>query len=227
MAMNRNATGRPLCMVIEQRQGDDTFVSKWALESQHYAGNLAGGMISGESQRDLLLQTRAIEVDPLLKLCCGLYGEALSERSEDARYFRLWSILEFLSGARLPANDVVTLRDGSPWPNPNANTTRVAAPRVYRYLARLLDQKHVDEQSFVSPAANLYEAVRVWYARRNATGHYGSLVVGDSAQMAQNWYPLAMQSLAPSVIGHSWSRALQESVAASIDYEIVNVPFTP
>jgi hypothetical protein len=219
MAMNRNATGRPLCIVIEQRQSDDTVVSKWALESQHYVGNLAGGLISGESQYDLLRQTRAIEQDPLLKLCCDLYGEALSERSEDARYLRFWSILELLSGARMPSNTVVTLRDGSPWPNPQANTTRTATPRVYQYLAVVLSQKQIDEQSFVMPATDLYEAVRVWYARRNATGHYGRLVVGDPSQMAQSWYAFAMRSLAVAP-GQSWARPLQESVAMSIDFEI-------
>jgi hypothetical protein len=226
IAMNRNATGRPLCIVIEQRQPDNTVVSKWALESQHYGGNLAGGFISGESQHDLLRQTRAIEQDPLLKLCCDLYGEALSDRSEDARYLRLWSILELLSGARLTSNEVVTLRDGSPWPNSRANTTRTATPRVYQYLAGVISQKQIDERSFVSPAADLYEAVRVWYARRNATGHYGRLIAADPAQMAQNWYALAIQSLAAAP-GQSWGRALQESVAASIDFEIGQVAAAP
>ena len=91
----------------------------------------------------------------------------------------------------------------------------------------MLDQKHIDESSFVSPAADLCEAVRVWYAQCNATGHYGRLVVGDSAQMAQNWYPLAIQSLVSSGIEDSWSRTLQQSVAASIDHEIGKVSLAP
>lgn len=226
MAMNRNATGRPLCIVIEQRQPDNKAVSKWALESQHYAGNLAGGFVSGESQEDLLRQERAIEKDPLLKLCCDLYGEALSERSEDARYLRFWSILELLSGARMPSNQVVRLRDGSPWPNSRAETTRFASARVYQYLAVVLAQKQIDERSFVAPAADLYEAVRVWYARRNATGHYGRLVAGDPAQMAQHWYALALRSAAAAP-GRSWGQALQESVAMAIDFEIAHVTSAP
>ncbi|WP_408898455.1 hypothetical protein ACJ5H2_04930 [Nocardioides sp. R1-1] len=219
MAVNRSATGRPLCIVIEQRQSGNAVVSKWALESEHYVGNLAGGFISGESQYDLLRQTRAVEHDPLLKLCCDLYGEALSERSEDARYLRFWSILELLSGARMPSNVVVTLRDGSPWPNPGANTTRTATPRVYQYLAVILSHKQIDEQSVVAPATDLYEAVRVWYARRNATGHHGRLVVGDPGQMTQSWYQFAVRSAAATP-GQSWSRPLQEFVAMSIDFEI-------
>jgi len=125
MAVNRRATGRPVCLVIEERRHDDTVVSKWAVEQPQHTGNLAGGFISGESQSHLLTQYRAVGADPLTKLCCDLYGAALQERSVDAQFLRFWSILEVLSGARVANDELVSLRDGTPWLNVNANTTSV------------------------------------------------------------------------------------------------------
>lgn len=168
-----------VCLIIEQRQSDDTVVSSGRMKSRTTSVTLAGGFIPGESQSQLLAQYRAVDADPLVKLCCDLYGEALHDRSVDARFLRFWSILEVISGARMPINVTVRLRDGTPWPHPNASTTNTAAPRVYRYIAEILDRRGIDEASLVRPAADLYEAVRVWYARRNATGHYGRLVVGE------------------------------------------------
>lgn len=222
MAINRRATGRPVCLVIEQRQPNNAVVSKWASEQPSYTGNLAGGFISGESQSRLLKQYRGIEADPLVKLCCDLYGEALNDRSIDAQFLRFWSILEFLSGARLLSNHVVTLRNGSPWPNTSANTTKTAKPRVYRYVATFLDRGNIDEASVLAPATDLYEAVCVWYARRNATGHYGRFVVGDAIQMTQNWYPQAQSSLTSSQPGRTWIRALQDVVSLCIENELLS-----
>lgn len=220
MAVNRGATGRPVCLVVEQRQPDDTVLCKWTYEGPGYQGNLAGGFISGESQSQLLSQYQAVDKEPLLKLCCDLYGEALTERSVDAKFLRLWSILEFLSAAGAPKSQKVYLRDGSPWPNPKANTTRNAAPRVYYYLATLLAGCQHDEASFVDPAANLYEAVRVWYARRNATAHYGRFVLGDASQQSNGWYALAAKSAMQGQDARGWAGALQRCVEFSITKEL-------
>ena len=218
MAVNRGATGRPVCLIIEQRQPDDAVASKWASEEPHYTGNLAGGFVSGEDQSALLTQYRAVESDPLLKLCCDLFGEALHERSVDARFLRFWSILEVISAARLPSNAQVTLRNGDPWPNQAANTTKNALPRVYAYIAGLIDRQNVDEASHVDPATDLYDAVRVWYARRNATGHSGRLVAGDAVQQGANWYAHAMRSLAPDET--AWSSGLQRIVNFCLQSEL-------
>lgn len=224
MAINRRATGLPLCLVIEQRQADDSVLSKWAPERPSYRGNLAGGFISGEDQRWLLHQYRSIDTDPLLKLCCDLYGEGLRDRSIDAQFFRFWSILEVLSGARLHGNELVTLRDGSPWPNESANTTSSAVPRVYRYVAQVLDERQIDESSFVAPAESLYQAVRVWYARRNATGHYGRFVADDRRQQAQGWYSNALLAADTHQSIGTWIRALQDTVSTCINFEIATNP---
>ena len=227
MAINRRATGQPLCIVIEQRQPDDTVLSKWAPERPPYLGNLVGGFLSGEDQRWLLQQYRSIYADPLLKLSCDLFGEGLRDRSIDAQFLRFWSILEVLSGARLPGNDLVTLRDGTPWPNESANTTKNAVPRVYRYVAGVLDVRQIDESSFVAPAESLYQAVRVWYARRNATGHYGRFIVDDPRQQAQGWYSNALLAADVHQSIGTWIRALQDTVSTCIDFEMATASKGP
>jgi hypothetical protein len=158
--------------IVVQRQPDGS-TKNWFfyVEDARYAGNLLGGPISGESQTDLLARYTAMHADPLLRLTVDLYSEALADPSHDARYLRFWSVLETLSGARIAGNRPVVRIDGTPWPQ-GRNTTQ-AAPRVYQYLADWLGVRAVDEHNLAGPANDLYEAVRGWYARRNATGHYG------------------------------------------------------
>lgn len=191
LSANRGAAGRPVVIVIQQRQPNDGVVTKLSLPAAHYQGNLVGGFIAGEDQRFLLKQLRASGSDPILRLAYELLAEAMRESSVDARYFRYWSILEFLSGARIAPGQVVTLLDGSPWPDdPNA-TTSAAAPRVYEYLRHSLSPA---QDTAANPGESLYERVRIWYARRNATGHYGRFVLGDSRQVTKGWYQWASRS---------------------------------
>ena len=226
LALNRRATGKSACLVIDQRQPDNRVVSRWVPEKSPYRGNLAGGLIAGESQADLLTQFRGIEVDPLLKLCSDLFADALSDLSVDAQFLRFWSILELLSGARLSYGMIVQLRDGSPWPNHQANTTSTAAARVYRYVADLFDRGRLDEASFVAPASDLYQAIQVWYARRNATGHYGKLVVGDARQAKRGWHGQAVLSVSSPETERDWLRALRELVFTCIQSELVSAAAT-
>jgi hypothetical protein len=144
---------------------------------------------------------------------------ALRERSVDARFLRLWSILELLSGARVRDGLQVTLASGARWPH--QGTTSYAAPRVYHYLETLLFSGSVNSASLVNPATDLYEAVRAWYGRRNATGHYGSLIPGDPAQSSQGWYASAMLTTTDewqwiSAITRTVERVLRTELATSV-----------
>jgi hypothetical protein len=151
-----------------------------------------------------------MHADPILRLCANLYSEALAEPSPDVRYFRVWSTLETLSGARVPSGQPVFRNDGTPWPN--GETTNQAAPRVYRLIADWLSTRNIDEASTVDPAPDLYEAVEGWYGPRNATGHYGRSDPGDTRQAAQRWFPWAQLTVpAPSDPFDRWLMALQRS----------------
>lgn len=194
LALNRQAQGRSICLVLEQRLDNGGVLSRWVPESRAYVGNLIGGSLAGESQHLLYREWQALNADPLLEFCCNLFGETLAHETMDAQYLRFWSILEFLSGGRVQAGKPVTLRNGDPWPDSDHNTTSYAKPRVYHYLAQNFDKTKRDEASFCQPARDLYEAVQVWYARRNATGHYGRFVAGNDRQARQSWYKHAAKS---------------------------------
>jgi hypothetical protein len=187
--------------------------------------DLLGGFTSGEDQAGLLAQQAALHSDALLRLCVDLYSEALADPSPDARYLRLWSVLETLSGARLPSGQPVQRLDGTAWPD-HPGTTSVAAARVYRLIADHLQSRSVDEPSFVSPASDLYEAVRAWYARRNATGHYGRFVVGDPRQVARGWYERAQQTVAAAGAPEAWLMTFQQATASVLQWELMAVEDT-
>jgi hypothetical protein len=221
LGLNRGARGRPVATVVEQRQPDDAIKYRVYVEDASYRGNLIGGFASGEDQSQLLAQHAAVGSDPLLRLCVDLYAEALGDPSPDARYLRIWSLLETLSGRRLPAGQVVTRTDGTVWPGSHA-TTDSAAPRVYALLAEPFRRGHVDESSSVGPAADLYEAVRVWYARRNATGHYGRFDSTDARQRGQAWFSWAQKTLTTGPGGADvWLMALEHNAANALNRELM------
>jgi hypothetical protein len=225
LGLNRGARGRSVGTVIEQRQPDDSIRHRVYIEDARYGGNLLGGFTSGEDQAGLLAQQAALHSDALLRLCVDLYSEALADPSPDARYLRLWSVLETLSGARLPSGQPVQRLDGTAWPD-HPGTTSVAAARVYRLIADHLQSRSVDEPSFVSPASDLYEAVRAWYARRNATGHYGRFVVGDPRQVARGWYERAQQTVAAAGAPEAWLMTFQQATASVLQWELMAVEDT-
>ncbi|MEJ7893063.1 MAG: hypothetical protein WKF94_10515 [Solirubrobacteraceae bacterium] len=224
LALTRGSSPRPLATVVEQRQQPSGV--KWRIyqEDENYRGNLVGGFIAGEDQRELLAADAAMAADPLLALCVRLFRDAQGERDVDAAYFRYWSLLEALSGGRFPgAHAPVTLMDGSTWPGQH-NTTGYAGPRVYALIAGHLTG--INEASAVAPAASLYEAVRAWYGRRNATGHYGALRPNDSAQQGKGWYRWAMKTWATGGLGAAgqpWLWTLQQTASLVLRRELSNV----
>lgn len=230
LALNRGAAGRPIVTCLEQVDGDRTVASKFRFEHSTYTGNLIGGFLSGESQSGLLMQHAAISHDPLLKLCVDLFREALADPSPDARYFRFWSTLETLAIGRVPGGCPVVRLDGLPWPNDLDSSA--AVPRVYTLIATSLFHGSVarNERSSVGPAGDLATAVAHWYARRNATAHYGKFVAGDPVQERKQWYRKALATLPPEgTFDDEWLRALQ-SVCTDVLYSEmarVGAPLVP
>jgi hypothetical protein len=217
LGLNRGSRGRPVVTVIEG-QTDDGVEGRIQYEGQTYRGNLAGGFISGESQLGLIAQHLAMRADPLLHLCTDLYSEALEEISPDSKYFRHWSILETLSGAKVEPDIRVRLIDGSWWPN--GGTTGKAAPRVYRYLADWLDRREAQEGFIGGP--NLFDSVNSWCARRIATAHYGRFRPGDTQQVANMWYAAALRTTEGSDTDqHALMRSLERTVGSVLKWELI------
>ncbi|HYZ78917.1 MAG TPA: hypothetical protein VE596_16255 [Gaiellaceae bacterium] len=213
LALNRLARGRPIATVIEDVLSGEVRVYH---EDQIYLGNLHGGLAAGEDQHTLLAQNAATVADALLAVLLDLLAQAVAEPDIDAAFFRYWSIIEVLSGARLPSGTPVTRLDGTPWPG-NHNTTTYAAPRVYELLKT--DFTLANETTSLAPAANLYEAVRCWYARRNATVHYGAFVVSDPLQQSHPWYANALLTTMQGA-ELDWLRALRDTVRVAISGEL-------
>jgi hypothetical protein len=90
-------------------------------------------------------------------------------------------------------------------------------------LADRLIAGGINEASVVAPAANLYEAVRAWYARRNATGHYGRLDPAEPRQSGQNWMRWAQLTVVPASSVDGWLDALQRLVETVLRAELVLV----
>ena len=104
---------------------------------------------------------------------------------------------------------------------------RTRSPELIATWQGALDVRQIDESSFVALAESLYQAVCVWYARRNATGHYGRFIVDDPRQQAQGWYSSALLAAdAHQSIG-TWIRALQDTVSTCIDFEMATASKGP
>jgi hypothetical protein len=226
LALNRGAAGRPLATIVESldaagHASADGFVH----EDEAYTGNLLGGFISGEDPEGLLVQSLALEADPLLRLGVTLYRQAVNERDPDIAFFRFWSILEVCSASRVPPSPptVVYRTDSTVWPG-RYNTTQAAAPRVYEFIKR--HATNIDEASLVRPAADLYDAVRCWYARRNATAHYGAFDPADLAQKRAHWFSAAQRT---ATVGaqpspeREWLASLREVVHLVLARELATV----
>jgi hypothetical protein len=220
LALNRGSSGIPIATAIRpQTQPQEQIF----YEIEGYTGNLIGGFISGESQHDLVYQEAAMRIDRVLALATKLYREARAERNPDSAYFRYWSLLEMLADARITAGRPVIRTDGTSWPPPHG-TTDYACPKVYELLKNRL--VGISEASVASPAADLYEATRGWYARRNATAHYGAFDASDPAQRRQHWFERAGATVVGAGKGidrEPWLEALRESVLIVVRRELHDV----
>ena len=199
LALHRGSSGIPFATVVQEladrannRYGEMNIYTL----GRSYTGNLLGGFLSGESSRSLIAHDQAAEADPFLGLCISLFREARAEYHPDLAYFRFWGLLEILAGERVEECAPVTDLEGRELQVGNrAANTSYTRDRVYELLKGWMLTRSFSEQSFTDPVTrSLWEAVGVWYARRNATAHYGGFRIGDAAQQRQNWYPRALES---------------------------------
>lgn len=214
----RGSRGVPVVSLLESLEGEGRVHPRFRFLSPGYGGNYATGPLAGESPHDLLRMMESLHADPRVRLCVTMYGAALAETDPDAKYYRFWSILELLSMSSVGAGERVRLEDGSFWPD--GGTTDHAGPRVYALIQSAIGG--INSASLANPAANLYELVRAWYGRRNATVHYGRFVVTDAMQARTNWYEWARRTVAPGEAGFDlWLRSVQEICTIVLRYELL------
>lgn len=219
LALNRGSSGRPIATGVHNIATEETVVFH---EDERYTGNLVGGFISGEDSDALLMQSAAIQAEPFLALCTRLYREALAEKSPDAAYLRFWSMLETLSTKVIgtSTNQHPTRTDGTAWPD--GQNMSMAAPRVYELLKQAMQTGPVHEQSHVDPAPSLYDAVVSWYARRNATAHYGAFDPADPDQQTGKFdFHAALKTRQAASTGEPWLDALRRVCSHVVDRELI------
>jgi hypothetical protein len=93
-------------------------------------------------------------------------------------------------------------------------TTRDAAPRVYEFLKPGLTAQ--SERSHVSPAKDLWEAVEVWYRRRNITAHRGAFDPSDLNLTADDPARKTLQGQFPD----EWLNRLRDLVTSAIQAQL-------
>ncbi len=216
LALSRFAPARPLALIVESVPAA---TSRVYAEVRPYTGNLVGGFTSGESQRTLLGWDEATGSDPFLVLSLSLLRDPLNDDGVDSAFFRYWSLLEVIASNRVARGSSVTLLSGRPWTHPDGRprTTDDAAPRVYELAKHHLLSRQVDERSWAAPAADLQDAVTAWYARRNATAHYGAFRHADPVQQAQSWYQHALKTQADEA---GWLAGLRDAARDVVAWEL-------
>ncbi len=75
----------------------------------------------------------------------------------------------------------------------------------------------------MAPATDLYEAIRCWYARRNATGHYGRFDTTDARQQGEPWFSRAQQTLPGGGAVDAWLMTFERLVALVLNREPMTV----
>lgn len=218
LSLNRLAAAKPVALVIEQRQPDETSLSRVYPFDTRYTGNLAGGFIAGESSEQLEAEFRGMQEHALARLAATLFSEALAEVNEDFAFFKYWACLEVLS-EELGSNGALSLTDGSPWPD-KVNPLD-PGPKVYSMIASILLARSTHEQSFSAPGTDLYDLVQVLKARRNATAHYGGFDAGSQAQQSRPWYPHALRS---STSTFEWLGAARSLCVTALRFALSSSP---
>lgn len=160
-----------------------------------YTGNMLGGSMSGEDRRRLLADWRALNgYEGPVRLWLRLFVEARNESSFDFKMFRLFELVETIARERVPPGQPVLADDGTQLTaGRQPATTSKARGLVYQLLA----EATVNQSGFLpSGCRDLWQAVGVWQAFRDATTHYGGYRPDDALQQAQWWHGLIGDVLA-------------------------------
>jgi hypothetical protein len=161
------------------------------VNARNYTGNLAGGSISGEDPRTARRYTERARGDERIRLYLSLYRDALDVVEPEAKYFRLWSLLEVMAAQRVSKGDALLDWGGNPAPVPDGNGFRHKIRSndevVFEYLRQTVGQWHVNfNYGSQVKQSDWRDLVTVWYAHRNCLAHDGGCRPQDPAQCDQN-----------------------------------------
>lgn len=181
ICLRRQAPPRLLGGIIGRSQlGVVTPVQYW-VEGRGYTGNLAGGAISGESQRALLEEWDGVQREPRARLWLSLYADALADERWDYRIFRCFNVLEGIATEIVPPNRKILAPSGKPHMQDSGKpyTTKQARGKVFALARHVAAAASQSESNFAChpPAGvnhTLWEEVGIWVTVRNAVAHRGT-----------------------------------------------------
>ena len=187
LALHRGARGSPFAMLVRRAGSEELAVFR---ESSNYTGNMLGGFLSGEDPSELVSHARAVASDSLVALFLSLYKDALKEGDADFAYFRYWTVLEVMSGARIPEGVEISDFSGNAlWTGQSRASTSKPSGRVHELIRSRLQPNSLTEGFLgIQPPDSLWSRIAVWSGYRHAAGHHGGFRVGDPIQVAQPWY---------------------------------------
>jgi hypothetical protein len=161
------------------------------VNTRNYTGNLLGGSISGEDPRTTRKHSERARGDERIQLYLSLYRDALDAVEPEAKYFRLWSLLEVMAAQRVPKRDALLDWGGSPAPVPNGSkyrhNIRSKDELVFEYLRQTVGRSHVNfNYGSQVKQSDWRDLVTIWYAHRNCLAHDGGCRPHDAAQCDQS-----------------------------------------
>jgi hypothetical protein len=160
----------------------DTF---W-IEGSGYAGNMMGGMLSGENIHGLQVLWEGLSREPRARLWLSLYTEALADQRWDYRLFRCFQLLEGIASEVVPEGIAVLDDNGNVRlaPGGDTYTTSRAHGKVYELLRSVAIVSQAAQANFTAQRldgapVSLWDEVGLWIKIRNEVAHRGSWLPAD------------------------------------------------
>ncbi len=227
LSLHRLAYPTPLAAFAKDL---DTNSCRVELVAVSYRGNLATGGLAGEFPRGIRANVAKAKADQRLRLYLHLYHEGLLETEPESQYFRLWSLLEVMTGREVAPGDLAFGWDGQSLLNKEGQQKRVGKgieAQVHEYLRRRLSGAGVDLNFRSEVDQHEWgQLLRIWNRHRNCMAHQGGCFPDDPALCLRNdRRHKACRAAREEVLekygsADPYRRALRETVSHCIEAEL-------
>lgn len=183
MAISRDTAPRLVAVVVGQHVGGGRKeIVGFRIEDGIYRGNLAGGILAGEDQCDLLARWSSLQSNTRAQLWVSLYKDAVRENRWDYKLFRCYGLLEAL-GSVLLGEEPIYDASGNPrlMHNGCPYTTKQSRGKVYALLllvAKAINQypgSFGTQKPTEQPGEDqLWDELEIWVCMRNVVAHEGA-----------------------------------------------------
>lgn len=167
------------CYIMERLSG------RYSLDlvPKTYAGNIMGGLLSGEDPRRIVATVAKVRRSDALRLFLDLYAQALREPRGDFAVFRFWNLLETIARSKGYVGQPMCDWQGAQLRN------RKGRLRTIQDESEAIVTEHIRRSHKILSLAPSFlvngvrisriELVPVWYRRRNCVAHRGKCGFGE------------------------------------------------